>query len=120
MLSDLTHQGRKLDRAVTAAHWHALREGGTAALRAFAQDLDAFTAQFPRYAEALRRLAAPAAIIWGADDPVLRPERLLPGFTQDLRIRPDDVHVLDHASHFLQEDRPDDIADLVRRIVSHS
>lgn len=118
MLSDLTHQGRKLDRAVTAAHWHALREGGTTVLRAFAQDLDAFMSQFPRYAEALRRLAVPALIIWGADDPVLRPERLLPGFTQDLRLSPDDVHVLDRASHFLQEDRPDEIADLVSRFVS--
>ncbi|MEO6714385.1 MAG: alpha/beta fold hydrolase [Mycobacteriales bacterium] len=118
MLSGLTHRGKSLGSEATDVHWHALREGGTSALRAFAQDLEPFMAQFPRYADALRRIDVPATVIWGADDPVLRPERLVDRFAQDLRIPPGAVHILANASHFLQEDRPDEIADLVARFVS--
>jgi pimeloyl-ACP methyl ester carboxylesterase len=34
-------------------------------------------------------------------------------FVADLGIADTDVHLLDEASHFLQEDRPDDLADLI-------
>jgi hypothetical protein len=36
---------------------------------------------------------------------------------ENLGVHPDDVHLLDGASHFLQEDRPGDIADLIGRFV---
>jgi haloalkane dehalogenase len=117
MLAGLTYRGKTLDRAATEPHWQALREGGTAALRAFAQDLPMFMDQFPRYAAALRTARIPATLIWGTRDPVLRAENLVPKFTQDLRLSPADVHLLDQASHFLHEDRPDDIADLITRFV---
>lgn len=61
MPAGLTHTGEDLGRAATEPHWQALREGGTAALRAFAQDLDGFTGEFERCAAALRRLEVPAA-----------------------------------------------------------
>ncbi len=54
-------------------------------------------------------------VIWGADDPVLRHERLVPQFMADLRT--DNVHVLEGASHFVQEDRPDEIAELITEFV---
>ncbi|WP_028049626.1 alpha/beta fold hydrolase [Cellulomonas sp. URHD0024] len=117
MVAGFTHAGKSLDPAVTEPHWLALRDGGTTALRAFAQDLPAFTAEFPRYAAALRRLDAPAAVVWGTHDPVLRADRLVQRFVDDLRLDAADVHLLDGASHFLQEDRPDDIAELVQRFV---
>jgi pimeloyl-ACP methyl ester carboxylesterase len=118
MIAGLTVRGATLDRAATEPHWQALREGGTAALRAFAQDLPMLMEQFPRYAAALRAAQLPATVIWGTGDPVLRAERLVPRFTQDLRLDPADVHLLDRASHFLQEDRPDDVADLIVRFVA--
>ena len=80
------------------------------AFRAFAVGLDATMAEFARHAAALRRLDVPATLVWGTEDPVLRHELLVPRFVEDLRIADSDVHLLDHASHFLQEDRPDDIA----------
>jgi len=117
MLADLTHTGKTLDRAATEPHWQALREGGTTALRAFAQDLEPFTAHFSQYAEALRRADIPASLIWGTHDPVLHADRLVPRFTEDLGLDPSDIHLLNRASHFLQEDRPDDIADLISHFV---
>lgn len=117
MVSAMTHHGATLDRSATDPYWHALREGGTAALRAFAQDLPAFTEQFPRYAAALRAAGLPATAIWGAADPVLRADRLVPQFQRDLGIAASEVHLLDRASHFLQEDRPDEIGRLITRFV---
>jgi pimeloyl-ACP methyl ester carboxylesterase len=117
MISDLTHTGKALDRAATEPHWQALREGSTTALRAFAQNLAPFTAHFSQYADALRRADIPASLIWGTHDPVLHADRLTPRFTEDLGLEPGDIHLLERASHFLQEDRPDDIADLISHFV---
>ena len=118
MISQLTHAGRALDKGVTAPHWEALRDGGTHAMRAFGQGLPDFVGQLPRYSAALQRLAGlPAMVIWGTEDPVLRPDRLVPRFTADLQLAPSDVHLLDRASHFLQEDRPDDISALLATFV---
>jgi hypothetical protein len=55
-------------------------------------------AQFARHAAALRRLDVPAAVVWGVEDPVLRAEVIVPRFVGDLRIAPDDVHLLARAS----------------------
>jgi haloalkane dehalogenase len=112
-----THTGRALSHTATDGHWQPLHEGGTRAFRAFAVGLDDSMAQFPRHSAALRALDVPAAIVWGTADPVLRHDLLIPRFVEDLRIAADDVHLLDEASHFLQEDRPDDVADLIAEFV---
>jgi haloalkane dehalogenase len=112
-----THTGRALSHAATDGHWQPLHEGGTRAFRAFAVGLDDSMAQFTRHAAALRALDVPAAIVWGTADPVLRHDQLIPRFVEDLRIAADDVHLLDRASHFLQEDRPDDVAVLIAEFV---
>lgn len=111
--ADFTHAGRRLSPAVIEAHWTPLHEGTTRAFRVFARNLDATMAQFPRYADALRRLDVSASIIWGTEDPVLRVERIVARFAADLGIPAERVHLLDEASHFLQEDRPHDVARLI-------
>ena len=120
MLAGYTHIGRAIDRTVTEGYWRSLQEGTTRALRAQFLDLDAFLAGMSRHAAALRRLDVPATVIWGTADTVLRHERLVHRFVTDLNIRPEDVHLLPDAGHFLQEDRPADIADLVAKFVRTS
>lgn len=117
-LADFTYPGTRISREVTDAHWVPLHEGGTRAFRQFAVGLDATMAEFARHAAALRRLDVPATIIWGSTDPVLRAERIVPRFAADLRVEPEYVHILDGASHFLQEDRPGDVAALITRFVT--
>jgi haloalkane dehalogenase len=120
MLAGYTHTGRAIDRTVTDGYWRSLQEGTTRALRAQFLDLEAFLAGMSRQAAALRRLDVPATVIWGTADTVLRHERLVHRFVADLNIRPEDVHLLADAGHFLQEDRPADIADLVAGFVRTS
>lgn len=110
---DFTGTGKALSKDVSYGYWLPLHEGGTRAFRAFAKELKNMMAQFSRYSDALRRLDVPAILIWGDKDPVLCRERMVPRFVADLKIKPEDVHVLSGASHFLQEDRPDEIARLI-------
>ena len=115
--ADFTHSGRGLAPSITDGYWQSLHEGGTRAFRSFAVELDAAMGEFARYAATLRDLEVPATIIWGIEDPVLRHEALVPRFAEDLRVAVEDIHLLDGASHFLQEDRPEDIADIIARFV---
>lgn len=120
MVAGYTHTGRAIDRATTDGYWTSLHEGTTRALRAQFLELDAFLAGMTRHAAALRGLDVPATVIWGTGDTVLHHERLVHRFVTDLRIRPEDVHLLADAGHFLQEDRPADVADLISRFVRTS
>jgi haloalkane dehalogenase len=118
--ADFTHTGRALPRQATHGHWQPLHEGGTRAFRAFGVELDATMAGFARHAEVLRGLDVPTTVIWGTEDPVLRHDLIVPRFVADLKVQPDDVHLLDGASHFLQEDRPDVVADLIGSFVNRT
>ena len=115
---DFTGQGKKLSKDVSFGYWLPLHEGGTRAFRAFAKELKNMMAQFSRYSSALRRLDVPAVLIWGDKDPVLRHELMIPRFVADLKIKPEDVHVLSGASHFLQEDRPQEIASFIGTFIT--
>ena len=66
------------------------------------------TAPMNRVAEALRRLELPAVVVWGADDRVL-PLRVA-DFLVSLLPNAEGPVVIEGASHFLQEDRPDEVA----------
>ena len=96
---------RQLDAEVVTAHWMPLHERGTQAFRSFAQRLDASMAEFSRHAAGFKRLDIPATVIWGVEDPVLRHELIVPRFVAALGTAEADVHLLDAASHFLQQDR---------------
>ncbi len=89
-----------------------MKEGTTHAFLAFARAFVWWFEQFDRYQGALRRLDIPAGTIWGKRDKVLDVGKLPGMFASDLRIPPDMQHVLD-AGHFLQEDCPADVAQLI-------
>jgi len=69
-----------------------------------------------RVRDALRDWQKPALVIWGAEDTVLPPHyaqgfvELIPGARGPVLIK--------GASHFLQEDRPDEVARGIRDFVS--
>jgi len=66
--------------------------------------------------DALRRWEKPALVVWGADDAVLPPAlahafvELIPGAREAV--------LVEHASHFLQEDAPDAVAAAIREFVA--
>jgi len=74
------------------------------------------TAPMDRVREALRSWTKPALVVWGAEDRALPPSlahafaELIPGAGTPL--------VLDGAGHFLQEDRPDEVAAAIVRFLA--
>ena len=73
------------------------------------------TAPMNRVRDALRGWGKPTAVIWGADDRVLpvgiatAMAELIPGAAAPI--------LLDGASHFLQEDAPDEVAEAIRTLI---
>lgn len=70
------------------------------------------TAPMNRVRDALREWRKPALVVWGAEDPVLPVEHarrfveLIPGAGGPV--------LVEGASHFLQEDRPDELSEAIR------
>ena len=74
------------------------------------------TAPMNRVRDALREWQKPALVVWGAEDAVLPAGiaralvELIPGARGPV--------LLDGASHFLQEDKPDEVAEAIREFVA--
>ena len=76
------------------------------------------TAPMNRVRDALRDWRKPALVVWGADDPVL-PVRIAHGFVELIPGAEGPV-LIDGAGHFLQEDRPDEVADAIRGFLARA
>jgi haloalkane dehalogenase len=74
------------------------------------------TAPMNRVRDELREWHKPALVVWGADDTVLPPAiakafvELIPGASGPL--------LIEGASHFLQEDRPHEVAEAIRGLIA--
>jgi pimeloyl-ACP methyl ester carboxylesterase len=66
--------------------------------------------EHPEWEERLRRLGVPALIVWGRRDPFLPPE-WAERFHRDLAGSA--LAILDDAGHFVQEDQPEKVAQLI-------
>jgi len=73
------------------------------------------TAALNRVRDALRRWEKPALVVWGADDAVLPPS-VARGFVE-LIPRATGPELVPNASHFLQEDAPDEVASAILRFL---
>lgn len=65
------------------------------------------------YRGVLQNMSAPAMVIWGAQDPMLHWQPQADRVMADLNIAAEHVHILPEASHFIPEECPEEIAQLV-------
>lgn len=112
LLRQFTAYPGNISHKVVQGYWLSMNEGTTHAFLAFAKAFPWWFAQFERYGAALRRLDIPAATIWGKHDVVLDVDKLPGHFARDLHIPAAQQYTLD-AGHFLQEDQPKDVANLL-------
>lgn len=112
LLRQMTRCREPLTPEVVEGHWRPLSEGTTHAFLAFARAFPWWYQQFERYQAALKRLSIPAATIWGRHDKVLDAAKIPDQFAHDLGIPPSRRFQLD-AGHFLQEDRPREVAEIL-------
>jgi haloalkane dehalogenase len=76
------------------------------------------TAPMNRVREALRRWDRPTLVVWGADDAVL-PVAIARAFVELIPGAEGPV-LIENASHFLQEDSPDEVAAAIRSFAARS
>jgi haloalkane dehalogenase len=74
------------------------------------------TAPMNHVREALRSWQKPTLVVWGAEDAVL-PPHYAQGFV-DLIPGAEGPVLIEGAGHFLQEDRPDELAEAIRHFIS--
>lgn len=103
----------KLTPSVREGYWLPLHEGATRTARYFSRRYLTMSEDFPRYQAALKRLDIPAMLVWGKSDPALDCDVMTAQFARDLNIQDEQIHVFDDAKHFLWEDYPDEIAELI-------
>ncbi|MCC1496087.1 alpha/beta fold hydrolase [Alcanivorax sp. 1008] len=107
------HDGPSSDELRAYGHLLSLEDGG----KAFLKVMQGFerTPEFEeRIVTALRARQFPAQVIWGAQDPALKMARYAPEICEVLGL--DSWHQV-RGKHFLQEDSPAEIADLVAALV---
>jgi haloalkane dehalogenase len=69
-----------------------------------------------RVRDALREWRKPTLVVWGVEDPVL-PVAFAHGFVELIPGAQGPPVLIDGASHFLQEDRPDEVAAAIRAFI---
>jgi haloalkane dehalogenase len=106
----------RISREIVEGYWTSLNEGTQAFLQ-MARSFGDFYTRLPEWGSAVDRLTIPAMIIWGKRDPVLNAAKLTSQFSLSLRIPAERVHIFEDSGHYIQEDRPEDLARLVTEFV---
>ena len=70
----------------------------------------------PDYRETLQKIDVPAMVIWGKHDKMLRWNPMKPEVVKDLKIKPQNIHVID-SKHYIQEESTDEILRLILNFV---
>ena len=71
----------------------------------------------PEFTTIIQSLDVPAMIIWGQNDKMLQWKPQSEQVQKDLKIANKDVHLLD-ATHFIQEEKPEELNNLILKFVS--
>ena len=66
----------------------------------------------PDYRETLQKINIPTMVIWGAHDEMLRWNPMKEEVVKDLKIQPENIHVID-AKHYIQEESNKEILGLI-------
>ena len=96
-------------------YWLPMKEGGNRALYYFfTQTCNAL----PNFANLLKSLSIPTRIIWGEKDSILKWDPQAQAVQADLKIPDSEIFILKDRKHFLQEESPQEIAQLIDAFIS--
>jgi haloalkane dehalogenase len=67
----------------------------------------------PNYEPLLRSLKIPVKVIWGKNDEILVWDKMSEKVKEALNLTEDNIHILEDAKHFIQEEKPNEIVELI-------
>ena len=115
----LTAEHCELGKEDRRGYWLPMSEGTDQALYQFFTSFSEISEKLPAYNEQLANFNKPVMTIWGKKDTILVGEEQIPQLQKATNIPSEDVHLLEDAAHFIQEEYSEKIAnwiaDFVRR-----
>jgi len=92
-----------------------LLDGKTSALYTF---FSSTCNALPDYSETIKKINIPTMVIWGKHDKMLRWKPMSERVIKDLKIKEENIHILE-AKHFVQEEKPEEIVAFISRFLDN-
>lgn len=104
------------DAGLVEGYRAPLSEGAGFSVQQFVFDFRDMCEALPGYHATLRRFQGPIGVVWGMEDGILRGKEQLPRLRGLEGVELLDVQALGGVNHFLQEERPEAVVDMVRAV----
>lgn len=101
-------------------YWLPMSEGSSKALYSFFTSFDYIEKHLTTYQNHLKVLDIPVLTIWGKRDKILQGEKQIPLLSADMNIKSGHQHLLEDATHFIQEEKSHFISDLISSFAKSS
>jgi len=72
-----------------------------------------YVKDLPDYKPVLQKIKCPVTVIWGKNDEILVWEKQAETVKKLLNIKDSDIHILENAKHFIQEEKPMEIVEFI-------
>lgn len=95
-----------------------LYEGAHRANYYFISDFEAVFVSLEECKEKFSDIDTPATIIWWEQDSILLADKQIPVLQQYLDIKQEDIHILQDAKHFIQEEQPEEIVNIINKFLA--
>lgn len=103
----------KFTKEEKRGYWLPMQEGCNKAIYQFFTSYADTKERLNDYHDMFERLNIPATIIWGERDKFLIGKEQIPRLQRALRIRDENIHTFPDAAHFIQEEKPKEIVDII-------
>lgn len=103
----------KFSKEDKRGYWLPMQEGCNKAIYQFFTSFADTEGRMKDYHKMFETLNVPTQIIWGAKDKFLLADVQLPMLQKALNVKDKDVHILEDATHFIQEEKPKEIVEII-------
>ncbi len=103
----------KFSKEDKRGYWLPMQEGCNKAIFQFFSSYDKTKEILNQAHQMFETLDIPVTVIWGKHDKFLLGDKQIPLLQKALKIADEDVHILEDAGHFIQEEEPKKIVDLI-------
>jgi len=95
------------------AYWRPFRTDGKYAIRNFFQSMSSYPTLLTNNQNLMKDVKIPTSIIWGERDKILVAKHQIPLIMRDFNVDPLNVHLLFDQEHFIQEQAPETVVELM-------
>jgi len=107
-----THK-HKFSKEDKRGYWFSPQKGRNEAIYQFFTSFPDMEKRLKDYHKMFETLNVPTQIIWGAKDKFLLADVQVPKLQKALNVKDEDVHILEDAKHFIQEEKPKEIVEII-------